>query len=202
MALADIAFMRALAHARDCARPAGDDGADAERRGERLCAGGGDGGDPGACYLRAVRADLPILYGESEAFPFGGYKVLRAPGQGAGPVVLAAAGYLVHSCLEGGRRLRGGIGAAVVDAYALPIDSGAGAGLARRAGRHPGRRGQLCRRGRQRARRSGGGGQDGAAGAVAGGGQFPKSGRTADDVLGYVRLAVSDIVEAARALAG
>src|ERR1700683_3888563 len=28
---------------------------------------------PSACYLRAVRGDLPILYRERERFPFGGY---------------------------------------------------------------------------------------------------------------------------------
>jgi transketolase len=77
----------------------------------------------GPAYMRAVRGDLPILYREEEPFPLRGSKVVRQP-VGAPAVVLAASGYLVHSCLEAAGELeRRGIAAAVVDAYSLPLDA-------------------------------------------------------------------------------
>jgi transketolase len=76
----------------------------------------------GPAYLRAVRADLPILYGDDESFPLRGSKVVRRVEAPA--VVLAASGYLVHSCLEAAAELeRRGVPAAVVDAYALPLEA-------------------------------------------------------------------------------
>lgn len=40
--------------------------------------------------LRAVRADLPLLYGEDERSPFGRHKILRAMGREGRGTTLAA----------------------------------------------------------------------------------------------------------------
>ncbi|MGO8920705.1 MAG: transketolase [Stellaceae bacterium] len=204
MALADIAFMRALAHAKDyrgqnavtVLTPS--DAASAYALVVAMAA------FPGACYLRAVRADLPILYRESEPFPFGGFKQLRKPGQGRRPVLLAASGYMVHSCLAAAERLQqDGIAAGVVDAYCLPLDSAALLDLARR---------ETAPILTVEDNYLGGLASELAEVAAADKaspllrslvvGNFPKSGRSAEDVLAYVHLSVPDIVDAASALAG
>ena len=77
MGLADVGFMRALAHTDDYrGNPAmtvltPSDPVSAYNLVLAMAE------HPGACYLRAVRGDLPILYREDERFPFGGYKVVR-----------------------------------------------------------------------------------------------------------------------------
>jgi transketolase len=202
MALADIAFMRAIAHATDAkGRPAmtvltPSDAVSAYAltlaMAEHDC----------ACYLRAVRADLPILYGEDEAFPFGGYKLVRRPEAGRSNVMLAACGYLVHSCLAAAKALEArGIAATVVDVYSLPLDATPLLETARRAGapilavedNYVG----------------GIGSELAEAAAAADTGirvesmavhRIPKSGRTADDVLAYVHLSVAEIAARAEGL--
>jgi transketolase len=157
---------------------------------------------PGACYLRAVRADLPILYHESERFPFAGHKVLHRAGVERLAIVLVATGYLVHSCLSAAEALQQrGVTATVVDAYALPLDTAPLLALARDADapiltaedNYVG----------------GVGSEIAEAAAVSGAGirtctlavrNFPKSGRTPDDVLAYVHLSVAEIVQAAENL--
>jgi transketolase len=204
MALADIGFVRALAHARD-------------KRGNPVISvlTPSDAVSayalvvamakfPSACYLRAVRADLPILYAEGDAFPFGGHKVLRRAGahQGEAGIVLAATGYLVHSALKAADALQArGIAVSVVDAYALPLDAAPVLALA-------GPRGAILA---IEDNYVGGIGSELAEAAAATAGaprvqalavrRIPKSGRTPDDVLAYVDLSVEDIVEAAVGLA-
>jgi transketolase len=124
MALADVAFMRAFAHVKDsrgnpaCTVLTPSDGVSTYNLILAMAA------FPSACYLRAVRADLPVLYDESEAFPFGGHKVLRKGGPGGGGVVLVACGYVVHSCLKAAEALSAqGMSVTVVDAYSLPMDT-------------------------------------------------------------------------------
>ncbi|MGH7089654.1 MAG: transketolase, partial [Stellaceae bacterium] len=132
MALADVGFARALAHA---AVPKGHSlavltPADAVSAYKLVLA---MAEYDGPAYLRAVRADLPILYDESEDFPFGGHKLLRPEARPA--LVLASAGYHVHSCLAAAETLASrGLPAAVVDAYALPLEAGPLLDMARRAG--------------------------------------------------------------------
>ncbi len=135
MALADVAFMRAIAHVKDHRNnPAitvltPSDAMSAYKMVVEMAA------YPSACYLRAVRADLPLLYKETDGFPFGGHKVLRKAGTGGKMVLLIADGYLVHSCLAAAAVLEeNGVGATVVDAYALPMDAEAVLALARQAG--------------------------------------------------------------------
>jgi transketolase len=158
---------------------------------------------PSACYLRAARGNLPILYRESERFPFGGHKVARRAESDRPAVVLAGTGYLVHSCLEAAEELqRLGIATTLIDAYSLPLDVAPVLRLARSAGApiltvedsYVG----------------GMGSEIAEAAAALGDGppvrmlavrNIPKSGRTADDVLAYVHLSVAEIVHAAKTLA-
>jgi transketolase len=201
MALADIAFARALAHAVDVKgrsltvlTPA-----DAVSTYNLVLA---MAEHDGPCYLRAVRGDLPILYDEKEPFPLNGYKIVRRAGE-TPAIVLAACGYLVHSCLAAAKELeRRGIDATVVDAYALPLDTapildmaehadaailavednyvgGLGSELAEAASAAPEPVRVECLAVRR----------------------IPKSGRSAEDVLDYVHLGVRDIVAAAERLA-
>ena len=192
MALADIAFARTLAHTGRDGKPAlqvvtPSDAVSAYALTMAMAE------HPGACYLRAVRGDLPLLYKPETHFPLGGFKVLRQGKPGAR--LLVAAGYMVHSCLAAADRL-GDV--TVVDAYALPLDTegllslAAGApiltvednyvgGLASElaeaaAGSNVHRINSLVVR------------------------DIPKSGRTADDLLAYVHLSVDDIVQAAERL--
>ncbi len=203
MALADLGFMRALAHARgargepDMTVLTPSDAVSAFRLVQAMASA------PGACYLRALRADLPLLYGASERFPFGGHKRLREGARGGKRIVLVAAGYLVHSALAAAESLaERGIAATVLDAYSLPLDTGPvlelvtaqggvcltledayvgglGSELAEAAatGRLPVRLESLVVR------------------------RIPKSGRRAEDVLAYVGLSVADIAAAAEKLA-
>lgn len=196
MALADIAFARALAHAKDAkgrslAVLTPSDAVSAYKLVLAMAE------YDGPAYLRAVRGDLPVLYRDDESFPLGGSKVVRPVDAPA--VVLAASGYMVHSCLEAAAELeRRGVAAAVVDAYSLPLDTrpilqmgaavlavednyagGLGSELAEASAAltEPTRVESLRVR------------------------QLPKSGRSADDVLGYVGLSVPKIVAAAARLA-
>jgi transketolase len=201
MALADVAFMRAFAHVQDSrGNPAATvlTPSDAVSTYKLVLA---MAAFPSACYLRAVRADLPILYDESETFPFGGHKVLRKAGDGSGRVVLVGSGYLVHSCLKAAEALAAeGIIVAVVDAYSLPMDASSVLALAGPGGavvtvedNYVGGIGSELAE---------------AAAAMPGGAprvraltvrNIPKSGRTADDVLAYVHLSVDEIVRAVTA---
>jgi transketolase len=199
MGIADVAFMRALAHTDDYRGNSAmtvltpSDAVSAYNLALAMAE------HPGACYLRAVRADLPILYRESERFPFAGHKVVRRAGTERPAIVLAATGYLVHSCLRAAEALQQrGVAATVIDAYALPLDTAPLLALARDANapiltvedNYVGGIGSEI------------------AEAVAASGEgirtrmlavrnIPKSSRTPDDVLAYVHLSVAEIVHAA-----
>ena len=125
---------------------------------------------------------------------------MRRPA-GLPAVVLVAAGYLVHSCLEAAAALeQRGIAAVVVDAYSLPLDAGRSWKWpeARMRGGARGR-GQLRGRARQRVGR--GVGRACGAGYGGDGGAAPAEERPhPDDVLGYVGLSVPDIAAAAERL--
>lgn len=201
MALADVAFMRAFAHSTDHrGNPAmtlltPSDAVSAYSLVHAMAA------FPSACYLRAVRADLPILYDSATEFPFGGHKVLRQGDGSDRRIVLVACGYMVHGCLKAAEELAaGGTKVAVVDAYALPMDTAPVLALA-------GSRGTLIT---VEDSYVGGLGSELAEAAAAlkdapvvkslAVHVMPKSGRKPDDVLGYVDLAVADIVAAVQAV--
>jgi transketolase len=201
MALADVAFARALAHAkyaqgRSLAVLTPSDAVSAYKLVLAMAE------YDGPVYLRAVRGDLPMLYSDSETFPMRGSRVVRRP-SGAPGVVLAASGYLVHSCLDAAALLeQRGVAAAVVDAYALPLDAEPILEMARHADaailavedNYTG--GLASELAEASAARS-------APVTVESLGvrRIPKSGRTAADVLDYVGLSVSQIAAAAERLA-
>jgi transketolase len=200
MALADVAFMRTFAHVTDHrGNPAltvltPSDARSAYALVLEMAA------YPSACYVRTVRADLPVLYDEGERFALTGHKVLRRAAAGAKRIVLTACGYMVHSCLKAADTLakQHRIEATVVDAYSLPLDcapilalagpddtiitvednyvGGVGSELAEAAA-----------------------GAEGAAPHIQSlcVHNIPKSGRTPDDVLGYVHLSLAEIVAVA-----
>jgi transketolase len=202
MALADVGFMRALSHAEDTrGNPAmivltPSDAVSAYSLVLAMAE------HPSACYLRAVRADLPILYQESERFPFGGHKAVRQAGAERPALVLVGTGYLVHSCLAAAETLgQRGIAAAVIDAYALPLDAAPVLGLARSVGApvltvEDSYVGGIGSELAEAVAASG----DGPRVYMLAVRNIPKSGRKADDVLAYVHLSVAEIVQAAETL--
>jgi transketolase len=79
----------------------------------------------GIVYLRTLRQDTPVIYGNDETFRIGGSKLLRHTSSDRLTVV--AAGATVHEALDAYERLqREGIPVRVVDAYCIkPIDAAA-----------------------------------------------------------------------------
>jgi transketolase len=149
----------------------------------------------GACYMRTLRPDVPLLYDDTTRFSLGGHHVL-AEGR---DLLLIACGYMVHEAKKAvGALQRQGIAATLVDLYSLPFDGDAIAALARE------------NRGRVLTVEDNYGAGMGSAVADAlsarGAGvtlhqmyvrQIPKSGRTPDDVLRYLGLSADDIAKAA-----
>src|SRR5262249_29094760 len=90
----------------------------------------------GVAYIRTSRPKAPIPYENSERFPAGGSKAIRASGADAIPLV--GAGVTLHESLKAADLLRAeGIAARVVDAYSVkPVDA---AGLAKHASETGGR---------------------------------------------------------------
>ncbi|EHR53275.1 transketolase [Saccharomonospora marina XMU15] len=76
----------------------------------------------GIRYLRTTRGDTPVLYGEEEAFPIGGSKVLRSSPEDQ--VTIVGAGITVHEALAAADRLADdGVVARVIDLYSVkPVD--------------------------------------------------------------------------------
>jgi hypothetical protein len=147
--------------------------------------------------VRTVRGDLPILYDEGEQFPFGGHKVLRRAAAGTKRIVLAACGYMVHSCLKAADALsrQHGVEATVVDAYSLPLDSapmlalaGPGAVIVTVEDNYVGGLGS------ELAEAAASAGDEAPRVQALYVHNIPKSGRTPEDVLAYVHLSVEEIV--------
>lgn len=114
MGLEDLAMMRAVPHS-TVLYPS--DAVSAER----LVAAAAE--LKGTTYIRTSRPATPILYPNTEAFPVGGSKVLRASGSDCLTVV--AAGVTLHEALAAYETLKtAGINIRVIDAYSVkPIDA-------------------------------------------------------------------------------
>lgn len=154
----------------------------------------------GACYLRTLRPDMPLLYDEQTTFTLGGHEVLE---QGH-DLLLVASGYMVHEAQKAVTRLHAqGVQPTLVDLYSIPFDGEAIGSLAEENG------------GRVLTLEDNYGGGIGSAVADAlleRGGTFslkqmyvreiPKSGRTPDDVLRDLQLSVDDILRTAESLLG
>jgi transketolase len=79
----------------------------------------------GIVYLRTLRQNTPVIYGNDETFSIGGSKVLR---QGSSDrLTVVGAGATVHEALKAYDQLqRDGIAVRVIDAYSIkPIDTAA-----------------------------------------------------------------------------
>ncbi len=109
MGLEDIAMMRAVAGS-VVLYPS--DAVSAEKLADQMAA------NKGIYFLRTSRPKTPVLYGNEEAFPIGGAKVLR---QAAGDkVTVVAAGVTLHEALKAADALKNeGIGITVIDAYSI-----------------------------------------------------------------------------------
>jgi transketolase len=79
----------------------------------------------GIVYLRTMRQDTPVIYGNDEDFPIGGSKLLRHTS--GDRLTIVAAGATVYEALDAHDRLqREGIAVRVIDAYCIkPIDAAA-----------------------------------------------------------------------------
>jgi transketolase len=200
MALADVPFFRGIAHVKD---HRGDPAVTVLTPSDAVAAYQltlemADW--PSACYLRALRADVPVLYAEHEIFPFGQFKILRKLTGKGKKLVIAACGYMVHSALAAAKELEGaGVDAIVVDAYSLPLDTEALLALAAGApiltvedaytgGLNAEIAEAAARTGKSRVESM----------TVR---NLPKSGKTPEDLLAYTHLSVKDIVAAAKPLA-
>ncbi|MGD2111365.1 MAG: transketolase [Phycisphaerae bacterium] len=152
----------------------------------------------GMCYLRTHRPDAAFLYPIDEVFDLYGCKQLQ---QGE-RLTLVSSGYILHTVLDAAQKLAdAGIGCNVLDAYMLPLDTAPILDVARGSGGviltvednyAGGLRAELAE----------------AAGQVDGVrvhgltvNRIPKSGRSADDVFGYVGVGLEQIVARATALA-
>ncbi|MDY6913534.1 MAG: transketolase [Planctomycetota bacterium] len=121
MALPDLAFMRAFAHAHRV------DGAPAIRLFQpsdavmafkltELMAN-----VEGLCYMRTHRPDVPFIYDENEEFPLGGFKHL-IDGE---DLAIVASGYMVHVAKQAVEMLEesAGLSASLIDVYAMPLET-------------------------------------------------------------------------------
>ncbi len=79
----------------------------------------------GLVYVRTTRKDTHVLYPQTETFPVGGSKTLRASSTDA--ITLVGAGITVHEALAAhGELMKAGIAVRVIDLYSIkPIDSAA-----------------------------------------------------------------------------
>jgi transketolase len=116
MALEDLAMMRAITGA-TVLYPS--DGVSGERVVETAAR------TPGIVYIRTTRPKTRVIYGNDEAFPVGGCKVLRRGPRDAATVV--AAGVTLHEALAAHDALaREGVAVRVIDLYSVkPVDEAA-----------------------------------------------------------------------------
>lgn len=204
MAMSDVAFMRAISHAKDhrsnpavtVLTPA--DGPSTYRMVLEMA------DHASAVYLRALRADVPAIYKDDEVFPFGGFKVVhRSATNHKRGLVLAATGYMVHSCLAAAKKLaEAGIEATVVDCYCLPFHANELVNLAENHGSRilvveDNYIGGVASEIAEAAAKTGKARVE--AMYVR---NLPKSGKTPNDVLAYVHLSEEDIVNHATKFVG
>lgn len=200
MALPDVAWFGALAHARRRGRPLLHVLTPADARAAYALTLEMASVAAGPVYLRTLRPSVPLLYDADERFSIGGHKVLRE----GGDALVASWGYLVHETLAVSDELRAeGLRTTVVDLYSLPFDGPALVRLARGCG------GRVLT-----VEDDYGFGLGSAVTEVLTGAvpqlevrrmfvrRVPKSGRTPEDVLEYVGLSREAIASAARELVG
>lgn len=120
MAVTDMAFFRALAHAqRADGKPAcrvmlPSDAVSAFKLAELMA------NIDGMCYMRTHRPDVPVIYSEDETFTEGGFKHL-VDGK---DLVIVTSGYMVHVVRDALKLMEeSGLEPSVIDAYSMPLDT-------------------------------------------------------------------------------
>jgi transketolase len=201
MAIADVAFLRAIGHAKDhrgnpaCTILTPCDAPSAYNMVLEMAEW------PSACYLRALRADTNVIYPETETFPFGQFKVVKKGGGKGKKLTIATNGYLVHTVLKAAAQFEAaGIDVTLVDAYCLPFNVEE---LLKLAQGGPiltiedNYVGGVASEVAEVAARVGGVKVDSMYVR-----NLPKSGKTPEDVLAYCHLSEADIVAKAKAVVG
>lgn len=119
MALADVAFFRALADVDGGGQPAcrffqPADAVAAYKMTELMA------NLTGMCYMRTHRPDVSFIYRFDEAFEVGGSKLIRQ-----GPVItLVASGFMVSVATAAcGTLAEGGLDCTLIDAYGMPLNT-------------------------------------------------------------------------------
>ncbi|NQU75785.1 MAG: transketolase, partial [Planctomycetes bacterium] len=118
MAVADLAFFRAFAHAKRfdgepaCRVFLPSDAVSAFRLTELMA------NIDGMCYMRTHRPDVDIIYNEQESFIEGGFKHLID----GSDLAIVTSGYILHVVREAlGLMEQNGLEPSVIDVYALPL---------------------------------------------------------------------------------
>ena len=154
---------------------------------------------PGTCYLRTLRSDMPLLYSPDTEFELGGAKMLSV----GEDLTILTSGYMVHLAKQAVAALADeGIKAGLVDCYSFPlkakvvteaVSNGSGKLLSLEDNYT--------------------GGLGSAVAEIAADldncrlrcmylGRFPKSGKTADEILDYVGLGLKHVLAKAREVVG
>ena len=118
MAVSDLAFLRAFAHAKRvdgapaCRILLPCDAVSAFKLTELMA------NIEGMCYMRTHRPDVPLIYDEAETFTEGGFKHL-VDGE---DIAIVTSGYMVHVVKQALKLMEvNGLEPSVVDVYALPL---------------------------------------------------------------------------------
>src|SRR5690606_2267552 len=73
----------------------------------------------GPCYMRTLRPETELLYGENDKFALGGHEVLKE----GRDLLIIASGYMGHEANKALEQLDAqGVDAALVDLYSVPFD--------------------------------------------------------------------------------
>jgi transketolase len=201
MSLVDVPFLRAIAHAKDhrgnpavtVLTPA--DAASAYNMVLEMAEW------PSAVFMRALRADVPVIYSENETFPFGKFKVLKK-GSGKGKkITICAIGYLIHTIQKAMPQFdAAGLDVTLVDTYCLPFDTDE---LLKLAEGGPiltvedNFIGGVSSEVAEAIARAGKGRSDSIVVR-----NIPKSGKTPEDLLAFCHMADTDILAKAKAMVG
>jgi transketolase len=118
MAVSDLAFFRAFAHAKRvdgspaCRILLPSDAVSAFKLTELMA------NIEGMCYMRTHRPDVPVIYDEAETFTEGGFKHLVD----GSDIAIVTSGYMVHVVKQALKLMEvNGLEPSVVDVYALPL---------------------------------------------------------------------------------
>ena len=154
---------------------------------------------PGMCYLRTLRSDMSLLYSPDTEFELGGAKTLSV----GKDLTILTSGYMVHLAKQAvGILAEEGIEAGLVDCYSFPLKAKVvSEAVSNGSGKLLSLEDNYT------------GGLGSAVAEIAAGldncrlscmylGRFPKSGKTADDILDYVGLGLKHVLAKVRQVAG